>query len=153
MLIYARQPDEGIKYVKAALEMDQNFIEAHAVLGLACILKGDLDQAISELERARELSHDRSDILATLGYADAIAARTTEAMTILGQLKKNNVSPYYLAILLTGLGEKEKALAALEAAASQRDSGVGSLKTNPIFDPLRNEPRFQNILISIGLTP
>lgn len=153
ILTYARRPDEGMSYFKAALEMDQNFIEAHAALGLAYVLKGELDQAISELERARELSHDRSDVLANLGYADAIAARTTDALNILAQLKNNNVSPYYQAIVLMGLGEKEKALAALEMGASQRDTGVGGLKTNPIFDPLRSEPRFQNILISIGLKP
>jgi tetratricopeptide (TPR) repeat protein len=146
-----------MKYLKAALEMDQNFIEAHAALGLTYVLKGDLDQAISELERARELSHDRVDILATLGYVDGIAARTTEAMNILAQLKaipkENNESPYYQAVVLMGIGEKEQALAALEAAAAQRAAGVSGLKAQPIFDPLRSEPRFQNILTSIGLKP
>ncbi|MFN2622806.1 MAG: tetratricopeptide repeat protein [Chthoniobacterales bacterium] len=157
VLTYAYRPDEAIKYFKAALELDQNFIEAHAGLGLAYVQKGELDQAILELERARELSHDRPDILAMLGYADAVATRTTAAMNILAQLQampgENNVSPFYQAIVLIGLGEKEKALAALETAASQRDVGVSGLKANPIFDPLRSEPRFQNILVSIGLKP
>jgi TolB-like protein/Tfp pilus assembly protein PilF len=157
VLTYAHRPDEGINYFKVALEMDQNFIEAHADLGLAYVLNGELNQAISELERARELSHDRPDILATLGYAEAMAARTTDAMNILGQLKgmpsENNVSPCYLAEVLVGLGEKEQALTALETAASQRDMGLSSLKANPIFDPLRSDPRFQNVLVSIGLKP
>jgi tetratricopeptide (TPR) repeat protein len=139
------------------LEMDPNFIEAHAGLGLAYALKGDLDQAIAELERARELSHDRPDVLAMLGYADAIATRTADAINILAQLKampgQNNMSPCYLAEVSLGLGEKEQALSALEAAASQRDAGVSSLKANPIFDPLRSESRFQKILVSVGLTP
>ena len=153
MLTYARRPDEGIKYFRAALEMDQNFIEAHAALGFAYAQKGELDQAISELERARTLSHDRPDIMATLGYADAIAVRTTEATNILAQLKENKVSPYYVAVVLMGLDEKEQALVALETAASEKDTGVSGLKSNPIFDPLRSEPRFQNILTSIGLKP
>jgi TolB-like protein/Flp pilus assembly protein TadD len=157
VLTFARRPDEAIKYLRAALEMDQNFIEAHAALGLAYVQKGELDQAIAELERARELSHDRPDVLATLGYADAVAAKTAEATNMLAQLKalprENNVSPCYLAEVLVGLGAKEEALAALETAASQRDAGVSGLKANPIFDPLRNEPRFQNILTSIGLKP
>jgi DNA-binding winged helix-turn-helix (wHTH) protein/TolB-like protein/Tfp pilus assembly protein PilF len=157
VLTFAHRPDEGIKYFKAALEMDRNFIEAHAGLGLAYVEKGELDQGISELERARELSHDRPDVLATLGYADAIAAKTADATTILTQLrampKENNVSPCYLAEVLVGLGEKEDALAALETAVVQRDAGLSSLKANPIFDPLRSEPRFQNLLVAIGLKP
>jgi tetratricopeptide (TPR) repeat protein len=157
VLTYAYRPDEGMKYFRTALEMDQNFIEAHAGLGLAYVLKGEPDQAISELQKARELSHDRPDILATLGYANGIAARTTEARNILAQLKgmpqENNVSPYYLAVVFMGLGEKEEALAALEATASRRDAGASGLKSCPIFDSLRTDPRFQTILMSIGLKP
>jgi DNA-binding winged helix-turn-helix (wHTH) protein/TolB-like protein/lipoprotein NlpI len=157
VLTYAHRPEEGINYFKAALEMDQNFIEAHAALGLAYVMKGEFDQAIAELQRARQLSHDRPDILAILGYADALATRTTDAANILAQLKampkENNVSPCYLAEVWIGLGEKEQALVALETAASQKDAGVSALKANPIFDPLRSEPRFQNILMSIGLQP
>jgi tetratricopeptide (TPR) repeat protein len=157
VLTFAHRPDEGIRYFKAALEMDQNFIEAHAGLGLAYVLKGELDHAISELERARELSHDRPDVLGTLGYAEAVAGKTDDAASILAELratpKENNVSPCYIAEVLVGLGKKEEALAALELAVAQTDVGASSLKANPIFDPLRSEPRFQNLLIAIGLKP
>ena len=79
-------------------------------------------------------------------------------MSILSQLnampRVNNVSPYHLAVVFLGLGEKEKALAALEAAASKGDHAfLTGLKAEPTFDPLRNEPRFQKILMSIGLAP
>jgi hypothetical protein len=56
--------------------------------------------------------------------------------------------------VFVGLGEKEKALAALEVAASQGYTGfLTGLKAEPTFDPLRKEPRFQKILMSIGLKP
>ena len=143
--------------VRAAFDRRVVSRSQHAGLGLAYVEKGELDHGISELERGRKLSHDRPDVLATLGYADAIAAKTTDATTILTQLRaiprENNVSPCYLAEVLVGLGEKEEALAALEATVAQKGAGVSSLKANPIFDALRSEPRFQNLLIAIGLKP
>jgi DNA-binding winged helix-turn-helix (wHTH) protein/TolB-like protein/tetratricopeptide (TPR) repeat protein len=158
VLLDAYRPDEAIKYLKAALEMDQDSPEAHFTLGRAYRQKGDFEQSITELERARELSHDRPDVLSHLGNAYALAGKTAKAMSILSQLsatpKENYGSPYHLAIVFVGLGEREKALAALEAAVSQGDSGLlAGLKADPTFDPLRNEPRFQKILMSIGLTP
>jgi DNA-binding winged helix-turn-helix (wHTH) protein/TolB-like protein/Flp pilus assembly protein TadD len=150
----AYRPDEGIKYFNAALEMDPNFIEAHWGLGLAYLQKGEFNQSIAELEKARELSHDRQDVfLSGLGNAYARAGNTAKAMGILAQLEGLNVSPYYLAEVYVGLGEKEKALAALEAAAQARSSWIAAVKADPSWDPLRNEPRFQKILMSIGLTP
>jgi hypothetical protein len=59
------------------------------------------------------------------------------------QLEGLNVSPYYLAKVYVGLGEKEKALAALEAAAQARSRWIAGLKADPIWDPLRSESRFQ----------
>ena len=138
--------------------MDQDFPEAHFTLGRAYLQKGDFERSITEYEKARELSHDRPDVLAGLGNAYALAGKTAKAMSILSQLnampRENNVSPYHVAVVFVGLGEKEKALAALEAAASEGHSGfLIGLKAEPTFDPLRNEPRFQKILMSIGLAP
>ena len=138
--------------------MDQDFVEAHFTLGRAYLQKGEFEQSITELEKARELSHDRPDVLSELGNAYALAGKTAKAIIILSQLnampRENNVSPYHLAVVFMGLGEKEKALAALEVAASEGHSGfLAGLKAEPTFDPLRNEPRFQKILMSIGLTP
>ena len=156
-LIDSYRPDEAIKYLKAALEMDQDFPEAHFTLGRAYLQKEDFAQSITEYEKARELSHDRPDILSELGNAYALAGQVEKARSILSQLNampRENVSPYYLAIVFVGLGEREKALAALEAATSQGRSGLFvGLKAEPTFDPLRNEPRFQKVLMSIGLKP
>jgi DNA-binding winged helix-turn-helix (wHTH) protein/TolB-like protein/Tfp pilus assembly protein PilF len=154
VLIQGYRPDEGITYLKAALEMDSNFIEAHWGLGLAYLQKREFDRAIEEIEKAKALSPDRQDIfLSGLGTAYALAGKTPQAMSILTQLKAMNASPYSLARVYVGLSEKEEALAALEAAYQTRSSLIAGLKADPIWDPLRNEPRFQKILTSIGLTP
>jgi Flp pilus assembly protein TadD len=138
--------------------MDQDSAEAHFTLGRAYRQKGDFEQAITELERARELSHDRPDVLSHLGNAYALAGKTAKAVSILSQLnamaRENSVSPYHLAVVFVGLGEQDKALTALEAAASQGHSSyLAGLKADPTFDPLHNEPRFQKVLMSIGLMP
>jgi DNA-binding winged helix-turn-helix (wHTH) protein/TolB-like protein/Tfp pilus assembly protein PilF len=154
LLIDAYRPDEGITYLKAALEMDANFIEAHWALGLAYLQKREFDRAIEEIEKAKELSPDRQDVfLSGLGTAYALASQTPQAISTLVQLKAMNASPYYLARVYVGLGEKEEALAALEAVYQARSSLIARLKADPVWDPLRNEPRFQKILTSIGLTP
>jgi len=154
LLIDAYRPDEGITYLKAALEMDANFIEAHWALGLAYLQKREFDRAIEEIEKAKELSPDRQDVfLSGLGTAYALASQTPQAISTLVQLKAMNASPYYLARVYVGLGEKEEALAALEAVYQARSSLIAGLKADPVWDPLRNEPRFQKILMSIGLTP
>jgi TolB-like protein/Tfp pilus assembly protein PilF len=157
-LLDANRPEEAIKCLKAALEMDQDFAEGHFGLGRAYLQKGDFEQSITEFEKARELSRDRPAVLAQLGNAYARAGKTAKAVSILSQLntmpKENNVSPYHLAVVFVGLGEKEKALAALELAASQGQVWfLNGLKGDTTFEPLRNEPRFQKLLISIGLTP
>ncbi len=67
----------------------------------------------------------------------------------------NNVTLYDLAKVYVGLDDKKKALTALEAAATSpsRSGYLCGLKADVLWEPLRNEPRFQKILTSIGLTP
>jgi tetratricopeptide (TPR) repeat protein len=157
VLTYAERPDEAIKRLQTALEMDQNFAETHFALARAYRQKGDIEQSITEYEKVRELAHDRPDILSELGNAHALAGKTAKAMSILSQLnampKENNVSPYYVAKVHMGLGQKDKALMALEEACQARSSPLIGLKWEPTFDELRSEPRFQQILRCVGLAP
>jgi TolB-like protein/DNA-binding winged helix-turn-helix (wHTH) protein/Tfp pilus assembly protein PilF len=156
VLTYAHRPDEAIKRFQMALEMDQNFIEAHWGLGLAYQRKGEHERAIIELEKARDLSEGRRpDILAELGRSYALTGNKSKALAVITRLKalpkETNISSYHLAKVYLGLGEKDKALTALEAAFQARSSQVIGLKCEPAFDELRGEPRFQKILASVGL--
>jgi eukaryotic-like serine/threonine-protein kinase len=159
VLVAAHQPDNAIKYLQAALKIDRDFLEAHSVLGRAYMLERKFEQSIPEYERARNLSHDRPDVLSELGHAYALAGKRDKASSILAQLEAmpagNNVTPYDLAKVYVGLGDKEKALTALEGAATSpsRSSYLCGLKADVLWEPLRNEPRFQKILTSIGLMP
>jgi len=153
-LLFARRPDEAPRYYEAALEMDPVFSETHQGLGRAYLQKGDFERAIVEFEKARELSHDSVHDLSQLETAYALAGKPQKAMSMLSQLEAMpNVPSYIFARLYVCMGEKKKALAALQEAYWARSSLIIALKSDPVFDPLRNEPGFQNILKSIGLTP
>ena len=81
-----------------------------------------------------------------LGYAYAIAGKQTEARKILNWLQTprtgSYVSPYFVALVHTGLGERDLALAALYQAYKDRQPGMIFMRIDPRFAPLRTDPRF-----------
>jgi TolB-like protein/DNA-binding winged helix-turn-helix (wHTH) protein/tetratricopeptide (TPR) repeat protein len=155
VLVEADRLDEAMKYAQAGLEMDSNFADTVLALGHIHRQKGELEQSIKEFEKARKLSQGRSDVLGFLGNAYALAGKRREALNMITELKSKpvkDVSPYQLAKVYVGLGEKEKALTALEEAYRERSGWVIALRAEPVFSPLDNEPRFQRLLRSLGLT-
>ena len=66
--------------------------------------------------------------------------------------KKSDLSPYQLAVVYVGLGEKDRAFELLEKAKVERSTLLTYLKTDPRFDSLRSDPRFQDLLRGTGLS-
>lgn len=155
VLVIAHRPDDAIRRLETSLEMDQSQPEPHYLLALAYEQKGELARSIPELEKAAELAKGRPYVLALLGRGYALVGEKAKALRIISQLKampkETNVSTYDLAVVFLGLGEKDKALTALETACQARANELTGLKAHPIFDGLRNEPRFQKILACVGL--
>jgi len=81
-----------------------------------------------------------------LGHSYALSGKRAEALVILAELtvrsRKQAVSPYDLAIIYTGLGENDKAIEQLNRAYEERAGWIISLKIEPMFGPLRSQPRF-----------
>jgi TolB-like protein/Tfp pilus assembly protein PilF len=152
-LMIARRYDEAIAQLRRTLAFDGNFGYAHWNLGEALYLKGDASAAIAEYEKAATLDDD-PQILALLGRAYADTGKKDKALEILGQLKalgrQSFVRDYLYTIIYTGLGDKATAIDYLQKA---RDSGetpdTTLLKVDPIFDPLRDEPRFQQLVAKL----
>jgi len=152
----ARRYDEAIEQVRRTLEMDPGFYSAYLALGQALEMKGARDAAIEEYQKARALNDDPS-ILALLGHAYASSGNKTEAVKILGQLqelsKQRYVSAYSLAIVYLGLGDKEEALRWLEKSYQDRaGTDIGSIKIDPLLDPLRGDPRFEALVAKVSST-
>ena len=116
------------------------------------------------LEDSRQISRilvDPQDpnrvFVAALGHAYSLSGERDKANKILDELremsKQRYVSPYLIAIVYVGLGDKDQAFAWLDKAFQDRSSLLLWLKVEPQFDSLRDDPRFQDLLRRVGLTP
>ena len=151
----ARRYDEAIKQYQKSLEMDPNDAVANMWLGIVYEQDGRYDEAIASYQKAINISERTSNILGLLGHAYASSGRRGEAVKILGELKESSgqkyVSPYDLAILYTGLDQKDQALAQLNKAYEERAGWIVFLKVEPLFDPLRSDTRFADLVHRVGL--
>jgi tetratricopeptide (TPR) repeat protein len=113
--------------------------------GQQCIVATSYQTSIKLEETTSALIH--------LGRAYALSGRRNEAIAILDKLKTTEkyVSPAELAILYGALGDNEKAFASLEKAFTESDFQLTSLKVEPGYDPLRADPRFQDLIGRVGL--
>ena len=148
---FSRQYDRAIAQCRKALELDANSDGAHDCLGSSYRAKGMSEQAISESERAVALSDRGPSRLTGLARSYAAFGRKVDAKKILSELdergKHTYVRPHYSAMIYAAL---EQALAALERAFAEHDTHMAWLKVDDAFDPLREEPRFQELLRRVG---
>jgi serine/threonine protein kinase len=164
----ARRYDEAIEQYRKTIEMDPNFRPAHAELGWAYLHKGMRQEAIAEFQKAIELAgislepgamKKRVGIgpVGSLAYAYGMAGNRDEALRLVEELKRlatqSYVSPYTIAGGYIGLGDKDQAFAWLEKACKERVGWLVFLKVGPLYDPLRSDPRFNDLLRCVGFAP
>jgi TolB-like protein/DNA-binding winged helix-turn-helix (wHTH) protein/Flp pilus assembly protein TadD len=118
---------------------------------------GKLLEAVSEYQKAVEMSNSDQDAVASLAHAYAVIGQPAEARKILRDLEQKSktvyVSPYIIATIYAGLGEKDRAFEFLEKAYQQRSLDIAwHIKADLRMDNLRSDPRFQNLLRRVGLT-
>jgi serine/threonine protein kinase/tetratricopeptide (TPR) repeat protein len=145
-----RRYDDAIVTARRATEIDASYAFGWHRLGTASAEKGMHDQAIAALEKAVNLAPDAQNFKGMLGRAYALSGRRADARRVLEELlnlrQRDYVGPLQIATIYTGLGEKEEALRWLEEAYRGRDANLVLLKVFPIWDPLRSDPRFQDLL-------
>jgi tetratricopeptide (TPR) repeat protein len=110
-------------------------------------------EAISQFEQGVKLSGSPL-MISLLGHAYAMSGRKVEAQHVLAQLdqqKQRYVSPYTVATIYAGLGEKDQAFKWLERAFEDRDIWLMNLKVDPVLKNLRSDQRFESLLQRIGL--
>ena len=156
---FARQYDQAIEQLRKALELDANFILTNSWLGLSYVQKSMHKEAIAEFEEALAIYSGDIRTISGRGYAYAMAGRRAEAQKVLDQLtelsKQKYVPAGFMAAVHAGLGENDKAFEWLEEGFDHRSIGafIVSLKVNPIWDPLRSDPRFKDLLRRMNLQP
>jgi tetratricopeptide (TPR) repeat protein len=147
---FGRRYDEAIAQCRRALELDPDLAVTHLWLGLASAEGGQLEQALIGYEEGVRLSRGEPVGLAFLAHGLALAGRAQEARRRLAELhdirSRRYVSAYDLAVVHVGLGELDEALGLLEQGFRQRTHWMALLGVDPRLDPLRNQPRFQQLL-------
>jgi serine/threonine-protein kinase len=154
---FARQYDRAIEQFRKTIDMDPNFASAHFDIAESYVVKRMYAEAIAEYRKGLAISGRNLTYLSELGWAHAQAGNTTEAMKILNQLeeisRQSYVPPFAFAFIYIGLGDKDRAFAWLEKDYEQRDNPMVFLKAESLFDPLRSDPRFQDLVRRVGLPP
>lgn len=128
---------------------DPNSYVTHALLGLVYLEKGLYEEAITELQRTLTVINN-GEVSALLGYAFAISGRVNEARKLLEELHeaatKRYVDPALIAVVYSGLKEKDQALEYLEKAYENLSAWLALLNVSPFFDSLHTDPRFTSLL-------
>jgi len=148
---FARQYDHAIQRLHQTLELDPNFPPAHYWLGIAYLEKGASQEALEALQTAVRLSGSSGLFEPDLARAYGLTGKRDAARRILGELQELSRKKYVpadsIAIIYIGLGDKNRALEWLEKAREESCAGsILLLKVAPWLDPLRSDPRFQDLL-------
>ena len=154
-LLIAHRYDEAITQSRKTMDLDPRFAVAHYELGQAFVQKHMYNEAIAELQKAIALSGGSTTCTSNLAYAYAVSGSKNEAVKILNDLKNRSnhgvSNAPEIALVYVGLDEHDQAMAWLEKAFAERFNPGVLLR--PAFDPLRSDPRFQDLLRRIGLKP
>ncbi len=151
-LLWARRYDESAEQLKKTLELDANFIPAYDTLGHAYRMQGRYADSVEAYASSQEALNNLEaaalmrDSFAKGGWQGFLRDMTNKPQ--LNYLK----SRYIVATYYTELGEKDEAIALLNKAYEEREFFITLLKVDPRLDPLREDPRFQELLKRVGFS-
>lgn len=153
-LYFACKYDEAIAQLHRGLELDPSFTSAHNWISDSLLEEGNYSEAVSELEKTKASRELRVYIRQT-AYLHARMGRKAQAQAELTkslQLSQGKqVSSGAVALTYAALGNKDQAFAWLEKAYAEHSSFMTSLKFWSVFEPLRSDPRFADLLKRVGL--
>jgi TolB-like protein/DNA-binding winged helix-turn-helix (wHTH) protein/Tfp pilus assembly protein PilF len=160
ILFQAHHYDEAIRELRSDLGVRRDDVSTYWscwFLGFALIAKGQADEAIPVLEKALALSQRNPAVIGVLVRAYAHAGRRTQALRLLDELNRRQQKGYIPAVAFVnaylGLGNNEQAFVWLDHAYQEHAAVMQLLKVHPFLDPLRGDPRFDELLQRVGLAP
>ena len=158
----AGQVEEAMASLQKALELDPGYPDASISLAQSYVTLGMHQNAISALQKALIFTAREPLVLGVLAHAHARAGQRAEALKLVSELKRldervgpedRNIPRFSFIFAYAGLGDKEQAFAWLERAYQERRDPMTTLNIEPLVDPLRSDPRFQDLVRRIGLPP
>jgi TolB-like protein/Flp pilus assembly protein TadD len=153
LLLLTHSYDESVKQSRKIIEMDPTFAFGHKQLGDAYLLKQMNREAVEELRTAVRLSGGSPICTADLARAYVASGKTNEALKLLGDLKKNSDASFtnapHIAMIYASLGYHDQAMHWLKRAYKERFNPSILLRSG--FEPLRSDPRFEDLELRIGI--
>ncbi len=153
--LYAHQYDQAIEQFRKTLELDPTFPQTRRYAAWAYLQKGMHAEAIAALRAALDRREQDPEIQGELGYVLAVAGQRAEALAMLDALGRLSatryVSPYSVALIHAGLGDRDQALVWLDKAYVERSDYMSYLTLEPMLDSLRSDPRFAALVRRVGL--
>ena len=155
ILFLSRRYDEAVHELHSVLAVRPDDATALWFLGFALTADNQSKEAIPVLERAFSVSDRSSAVIGVLIRAYAHAGRRADGLRLLEELKRRKQAGYVPAAAFVnaylGLGDNEEAFAWLEQGYKEHSNILQWLKVHPYFDPLRDDPRFKDLLLRVGL--
>ena len=152
---FAGQYDEAVEQLKKTVDLEPRYYPTYFWLGQAFEQKKMITEAIETYQNGISRSERNPSLIAALGHAYATAGQRDKAQGSLTELttlsKASYIDPYYFAMVYAGLEDKDQTFAWLEKAFQDRSTYLIWLKVEPLFYPMHDDPRFQNLLRRIGL--
>jgi serine/threonine-protein kinase len=156
-LYFARRYDQAIEQLYQTIDMNPNDWFAQVLHADSYEQKGQVSEAIADLRKARVSATTAPWASGELARAYALAGKQEEAQKVLvgleQQWKRSHVGAYNIATVYAALGEKDQTFTWLEKAYEDRTFFLTVLKVDPEMDPLRSDPRFNDLLRRVGLPP
>jgi tetratricopeptide (TPR) repeat protein len=154
LLYHARRYDDAIRELQPVLDAEPDNKSAHWFRGFALIDSSRLDEAVETLERLTQAWDRNPAALGLLARAYGRAGRRESALEIVSELKARQLDGYVppapFIHAYVGLGDRENAFAALDRAYRERSNIMQLLKTHPLYDSLRDDPRFTELVHRVG---
>lgn len=152
---FSRRYPEAIDKATKAIEFAPDFWLPHLIAGRAHEKLGNYDAALDEYKKAHAIDSNSPEILMDLGRVYGLKGDKGEALKVLKELEERRkttyVSPFQIAMVHLGLGDKDKCLASLEEAFTARSWYMTWLRVAPELDPLRSDPRYIDLTRRVGL--
>jgi serine/threonine-protein kinase len=152
----ARRYEDAANQCRKTLDMDPNFGLAHLCIGTSYVNEGHFQEGIPELQKGTDLLPGSPYSMAQLGIAYALSGDHARAREVLSKLKSPS-QPYLpafsIAMVYAGLADKEQTIFWLKKGYEERNEDMIYMKIEPVLDPIRSDPRFQDLIRSVGFPP
>ncbi len=153
VLYYARRHEQALAQLEATLGLEPHFAHAHFSRGHVLFALGRNEEGLVAIERAIAVSGPECGRLGDFGYALARAGRKADALAALDALRAREgyVDPYQVAIVQAGLRDHDGMFVSLALALATRSRELITFAVNPLFDTVRDDPRFVELMQRVGL--